>query len=136
MSPTATKKRRRVGTRERLTKATTNFVFSFAPNTFRFRSKINFTRFRITKKTRSKMRMTLMLIRAKMMMLLATGIFSPNRGDPISRIVMRTIKTERIPMIRSSRRLFLDSGEDSLFMNLSNGSLFPHRKEWGKRRRP
>ena len=50
MKPTATKKRRIVGTRERLTKATTNLVRSLAPRTFRFRSKISLTRFRMTKK--------------------------------------------------------------------------------------
>jgi hypothetical protein len=119
MKAADTKKRRMVGTRERLIKATTNLVRNFAPRTFRFRSKMSFTKFRITRKMRRRMRMMLILKRVKKMRLLPMGIIPPSCGIFISIVVRMTIRTEMIPIMRSSFLRFFESGESSFSILLS-----------------
>ena len=54
-----------------------NYIDALATNKEAFRSKISLTKFRMTKKIKRRIRIILILIRLKIMMLLATGIFPP-----------------------------------------------------------
>jgi len=60
--------------------------------------------------------MILILIRLKMMILLATGIFPPIWGNFISMVVKMKMRMEMIPMMISSLRRLLASGESVFFI--------------------
>ncbi len=71
--------------------------------------------------------MMLILMRLKTMMLLPMGIIPPSCGIFISIVVRMMIRTEMIPIMRSSFRRFLESGESSFsillfYLNKRNGS--------------
>ena len=61
--------------------------------------------------------MMLILIRLKMMILLAIGIFPPTWGNFISMVVKTMMRMEMIPMMISSLRRLLASGE-SAFLHI------------------
>jgi hypothetical protein len=103
---TDTKKRMTVGKSERVTKAKTSLVLSFAPMIFFFLSNRSFTRFRTVRKRRRRSRMTLIFIKAKIRMLLEIGRSKPRSKTLIPKKVRKQIATNRkITRYRSRRRL-------------------------------
>ncbi len=77
MNCTETKKRIIVGNRDRVIKARTNLVLSFAPIMFFLLSKSSLTKFRPVRKRRRRSNITLIFMRAKTRMLLENGSSSP-----------------------------------------------------------
>ena len=73
MNCTDTKNRIMVGRSDRVMKAKTSFVLSFAPMIFFLLSNRSLTRFRTVRKRRRRSRMTFILIRAKTSILLENG---------------------------------------------------------------
>ncbi len=66
--------------------------------------------------------MMLILIRVKMIMLSATGIFELTWGSFISRVVRTRIRMEMIPIRMSSFRRLLWSGVSSFFISLPSSA--------------
>jgi len=82
---TETKNRMMVGSRDRIMKARTSLVLSLTPMMFFFRSNRSLTRLRTVRKSRRSSRITLMLMRAKIRILLEKGKSRPRSKTLVPR---------------------------------------------------